>query len=275
MTAKSHPQQAGSGSKKHSEDPRLYAPCLTLEFRGANALGECYLLTAPLGLRPDSYDGIRHVLIELVSHFVIHKGCAHESYVALHQTKSRETIELFADHAPEWLPETVLGVWTHLPAPRMLTHEALMEIDPSQSASTRMYTLFRVTTGAAARLDAMTTLTGTGTGIQIVSQIETEKLLNNLKELFLDFIKERIFRIFPWYVPLLSMRSLEEPVTVLTTQALSDIALNIRESPEDGGILIFAREPLEDILLRIGCNPIGAREEMRQWRLPGGMCPDT
>jgi hypothetical protein len=131
-----------------------------------------------------------------------------------------------------------------------------------------MYTLFRVTTGAIACQDAMATMAGTGTGIQIVSQVETEKLLNNMKELFLDFIKERIFRIFPWYVPLLRMKSLEEPLTAITEQALTGITLYIRESPEDGGVLILSREPLEEVLLQIGCQRIDLTEVVWQWRLP-------
>jgi hypothetical protein len=267
MTGKSHQQQTGTGDNQN-KDARLYAPCLTLEYRGADALGECYLLTAPLGLRPDSYDGMRRFLNNLISHFVMHKGCAHESYVALHQTKSREIFELFADHAPAWLPETILGVWTHLPPPRMMTSEALMEMDPRLPGGTRIYTLFRVTTGANACLDAMATMTGTGTGIQIVSQMETEKLLNNLKELFLDFIKERIFRIFPWYVPLLRMESLEESITALTEQALTGIALYIRDSPEDGGVLIFSREPLQEILSHMGCQRVDLTQAACEWRLP-------
>lgn len=262
MTQKAHTQQT------EADENRLYAPCLTLEHRGINTLGECYLLTAHLGLRPDSYDGMRQFLVNLVSHFVMHKGCAHESYVALHQTKSREVFELFADHAPAWLPETILGVWTHLPAPRMMTAEALMEMDPRSPAGMRMYTLFRVTTGMRACLDAMSTMVGTGTGIQIVSRVEADKLLCNLKDLFLDFVKERLFRIFPWYIPLLTMKSLEEPIAALTEQALVNISLYIRESPEDGGILILSREPLEEILLRIGCQPADSTQRMKQWRLP-------
>lgn len=269
MTEKSHQQSANNENHEHKEDIRLYAPCLALEQRGATALGNCYVLTAPLGLRPDSYDGIRRFLSNLVSHFVMNKGCVHESYVALHQMRLQETNELFADHAPAWLPETVLGVWTHLPAPRMMTSEALMEMDPASPSSMRMYTLFRVTTGANACLDAMETMAGTGTGIQILSEIDSERLLRNLKDIFLDFLKERIFRIFPWYIPLLTMKSLEEPIAALTGRALQHIPLYIRESPEDGGILMLSREPLDETLLRIGCQPIDEIHETVKWKLPG------
>jgi|GEM_PF-2313536 len=249
------------------EDLRPYAPCVTLEKRGSSALGECYLLPAPLGLRPDSYDAMRRFLADLIYPFIRDRGCVHESYVALNQTKKRETNELFQDHARKWLPETVLGVWTHLPPPRMMTAENLIEMDPRSPEGMRVHSLFRVTTGADACMDAVTTMAGTGTGIQIVSTLEAEKLLQNWRDLFLDFIKERIFRIFPWYIPLLRLKSLEEPIADLTTQALANIVLYIRESPEDGGLLILSHEPLEETFLRMGCLPVDRTTGAMQWKL--------
>jgi len=64
------------------------------------------------------------------------------------------------------------------------------------------------------------------------------------------------------------MKSLEEPITALTEQALTGIALYIRESPEDGGILIFSRESFEEVLLHMGCERIDSTQEVRRWRLP-------
>jgi len=249
-------------------DLRPYSPCVILKPCGSSSLGETYLIPAPTGLRPDSYDSVRRFLNELISHFATGGDYFHESYVALHQTRSRETIELFTDHAPKWLPETVLGVWTHLPPPRMMTSEALMELDFKPSGDARMHMLFRVTTGPDACFDAMMTMAGTGTSIQIVSQIETEELLLNWRDLFLEFIQERIYRIFPWYIPLLRMESMEEPIAALTGRALTNVVLYIRESPEDGGLLVLARKPLEEIFLRIGCLPIDPTSGLRQWKLP-------
>lgn len=254
--------------EEKNEDLRPYAPCLMLEERDTNVLGECYLLPAPLGLRPDSYDAMRRFLVDLVSHFVQQRGCSHQGYVALAQTRTRLTNELFSDHARKWLPESVLGVWTHLPPPRLMTSDDLMEMDPMSTSGPRLHTLFRVTTGAEACMDAMTTMAGTGTGIQIVSQMEAEKLLRNWKDIFLGFIKERIFRIFPWYVPLFRLKSLDEPMTELTGQALAGITLYIRESPEDNGLLIISREPLEEVLVHAGCQPIDLDNGNRQWELP-------
>jgi hypothetical protein len=64
------------------------------------------------------------------------------------------------------------------------------------------------------------------------------------------------------------MKSSEEPITALTEQALTGITLYIRESPEDGGILILSREPLEEILLHMGCQRIDLTQGLGQWRLP-------
>jgi hypothetical protein len=64
------------------------------------------------------------------------------------------------------------------------------------------------------------------------------------------------------------MKSLEGPLTAITEQALTGITLYIRESPEDGGVLILSREPLEEVLLQIGCQRIDLTEVVWQWRLP-------
>lgn len=151
------------------------------------------------------------------------------------------------------------------------SHDDFRSIDGDGSRISGEYAdpySFRITTGTSACLDAMEIMAGTGTGIQIVSGIDTEKLLRNLRDLFLDFIKERIFRMFPWYVPLLTVKSLEDPITQLTEQAVTNISLYIRESPEDGGILILSHEGLEEVFLQMGCQSIDLTQDARQWRLP-------
>jgi hypothetical protein len=249
-----------------SDDPRPYAPCVALEQRAVTPLGEVYLLPTPSGLRPDSYDHVRRFLVDVVTYFTMRLGCTHESYIALHQSGARETIALFGSHAPSWLPETILGVWPHLPAPSMMTSEALMESRSPKDM--RMYTLFRITAGGDACIDAMSTMLGTGTGIQILTRKDTDSFLRNQREIFLNFIKESLYRVFPWYIPLLAMKSLEEPITPLTEESLTNVTLYIRESPEEKGVLILAREPLDEVLLWTGCNPVDLADGSKQWRLP-------
>jgi hypothetical protein len=132
--------------------------------------------------------------------------------------------------------------------------EDMENIESASGTGPMLNSVFRVTAPANARLDAMTTMLGTGCGLQLVSHVESTVLLRGLKELFLGFIQDRVFRIFPWYVPLIEQAALGESMEPFTTSLLSGISLYIRESPEDGGILIVSAQPLAEIFAQFGCK---------------------
>jgi hypothetical protein len=87
-----------------------------------------------------------------------------------------------------------------------------------------------------------------------VSHVESAVLLRDLKGLFLGFIQDRVFRIFPWYVPLIERAALAESMEPFTASVLRGISLYIRESPEDDGILIVSAQPLAEIFTQLGCK---------------------
>jgi hypothetical protein len=237
---------------KKVNDLRTYLPIRELSFEGQSDGFEYYLIPAPLGLRPDSYEPARTFLLELVSYFTVRLGCSHESFIQMSHVREQETTHLFADHARNWIPETVLGVWTHRPAPRMRRMEDMEDIESATGMPPVLHSVFRVTADANARLDAMTTMAGTGCGLQLVSHVDSLVLLQDLKELFLSFIQDRVFRIFPWYVPLIEKAALIESMEPLASSTLRGISLYIRESPEDGGILIVSAQPLAEIFAQLG-----------------------
>jgi hypothetical protein len=239
-----------------TEDIRPYVAVTDLEYQGRAEGLDCYRIPSPSGLRPDSYDRARRFLESLVSYLTTRLGCDHESFVQMGQATDRPTAHLFADHARQWIPEMGLGVWPHRPPPRQWMAEDLEDMDPESGMPTLLYSLYRVTAPGNARLDAMTVMAGTGTGLQIMTRMEGAKLFHDLKDLFLGFIQDRVFRIFPWYVPLLDKAALVEPMNPLTVHAMRGISLYIRESPEDGGILIVSAEPLTEIFTQLGCERI-------------------
>jgi hypothetical protein len=239
-----------------TEDIRPYAAVKDLEYQGQAAGFECYSIPLRSGLRPDSYDPVRAFLEDLVSYFTARLGCNHESFVQIGKPRDQAATRLFSENARRWIPETGLGVWPHRPAPRMWKAEDLEELDPNSGMTTLLHSLFRVTADANARLSAMTTMAGTGCGLQLISRTESAALLRDLKELFLGFIQDRVFRIFPWYVPLIEKAVLVEPIEPLAVNALRGISLYMRESPEDGGILILSAEPLAEIIAQLGCKQI-------------------
>jgi hypothetical protein len=241
---------------KAAEDIRAYVPVTDLLYEKSVGGFHCYLIPAPTGLRPDSYDPARAFLERLVSYFTARLGCHHESFIPISRGRDPQAMRRFTIHARKWIPETGQGVWPHRPAPRMMTPEDMENIESPASAPSIMNTVFRVTTDANARLDAMTVMTGTGCGLQLVSNVEGTVLLRNLKDLFLGFIEDRVFRILPWYVPLIEKAVLTEPIAQLAVNAMRSISLYIRESPEDGGILIVSVEPLTEIISLLGCEQI-------------------
>jgi len=251
-----------------AEDIRPYAAVTDLEYQGRAEGFECYRIPSPLGLRPDSYDRVRLFLEELVSYFTARLDCSHESFIQMGKTRDQAATRLFSDHARDWIPETGLGVWPNRPAPRMWKMEDLEDMDQTSGMPTLLHSLFRVTAGGNARLNAMTVMAGTGCGLQLVSRADGAVLLRNLKELFLGFIEDRVFRIFPWYVPLLDKAALMEPLASLTVQAMQGSSLYIRESPEDGGILIVSAQPLTEIVAQMRCEQV-EYEPMPKWKLGG------
>lgn len=255
-----------SEKKQTWQDVRKYLPVTDLYFEGYRSGLHCYFIPAPRGLRPDSYDGARMFMLELVSYFTSRLGCNHESFIQIGQARDQTTAHLFSENARSWMPETGLGVWPHRPAPRMWKTEDMENIESASGNGPLLNSLFRVTADAKIRLGAMTTMAGTGSGLQIISHLDSAKLLSNMKEVFLGFIQDRVFRIFPWYVPLIEKAMLTEPTELLAADAMRGVTLYIRESQEDEGVLILSIESLDDILVRTGCKQMEYANKSK-WKL--------
>jgi hypothetical protein len=249
-----------------NEDIRSFLPVNEMHFQGSGGGFDCYLIPCPRGLRPDSYDPARKFLEELVSWHTVRRGYHHESFLHIDKSTDKSATRAFSIHARHWIPETGLGVWPHRPAPRMRKLEDLEDLDPSSGMPPLLNSLFRVTAPANARFDAMSIMTGTGCSLQLVSNIEGPVLLRGLKEIFLGFIQDRVFRIFPWYVPLMEKSVLAEPIAPLALSVMRGISLYIRESAEDGGILIISAEPLAGVLPHLGCKQI-EHGAIPKWKL--------
>ncbi|WP_158942849.1 hypothetical protein [Granulicella sp. S190] len=228
---------------------------------------EYWIVPCPLGARPDSYDALRQFLESLVAYMSRELGCSHESFIALSRKADPSAKFLFAENARHWNPETGLGVLPHQPPPRMIRAADVSDLDPENLPQV-MHTLFRVKKAGNVRLNAMTTMLGTGSGLQILSRLDGTKLLNALKDEHLELIEDPLYRIFPWYVPLLDKAALDEPLIPRTIEVTRRITLYIRESPEDGGVLIISSEPLTGLVEQFGCKQLDYGKNP-QWTLEG------
>lgn len=255
-----------SRTEVEQDDLRMYVPVDRLVLKGTPSGYEHWFVPCPVGAHPDSYHALRQFLEMLVLHFIRNLGCSHESFISLSRNADRSANVLLGDNARHWLPQTGLGVWVHRPAPRLLRGSDVEDLDP-ENLPQPMPILLRVQKPGPARLQAMTTMLGTGSGLQLVSRLEEKRLLRSLQEYHLGIITERVYRIFPWYVPLLENASLPEELPQQTLDALQGITLYFRESPEDGGVILLSTEPLRGLFEVMGCTRVDYGEE--SWNLPG------
>jgi hypothetical protein len=252
------------------DDLRMYVPVERLVLKGTPDDYEHWFVPCPIGARSDSYDALRQFLEALALRFIRDLGCSHESFIALSRNADRSANLLLGENARHWIPQTGLGVWVHRPAPRMIRGSDVDDLDPENLPQV-MSTLLRVQSEGKMRLHAMTTMLGTGCGLQLVSRLDGKRLLRSLQEHYLNIIEDRIYRIFPWYVPLLENASLQDSVAQQTFDALQGVTLYIRESPEDEGVVLLSTEPLRGILEALGCTRQDHEnhESKENWKLPG------
>jgi hypothetical protein len=217
---------------------------------------------------PALYEAANTLLEKLIGHFVGEHGCCHEGFIQ-GQFKERATTHLFADSARRWLPEIGLGVWPHRRLPHMLSEDDFENLDPTAGMRLPMYSTYRVTGDASVKVEAMRTMMGTGSGLQILGTINSEYVLSNLNQVFLSAITDRVYRVFSLYVPLIELAALEEPVAPLTSECMAGIRLYIRESWEDKGILLISREPLAEVFQNFGCTRLDRMHTQKEtWRIP-------
>lgn len=239
---------------KEAVETRPFLPVTEIHLQGRGGGFDCYRIPCPRGLRPDSYDPARRFLQELVSWYTMRLGCHHESFLHISRSTDKDAVRAFSLNARNWIPQTGLGVWPHRPPPRTWKFEDLEDLDQSSGMPPLLNSLFRVTADSVARIDAMTLMTGLGCALQLISRTEGAVLLRDLRELFLQFIQDRVFRIFPWYVPLMESSLLVDPIAPLVVSSMRGISLYVRESLGDGGIIIISADPLVDVLVHLGCT---------------------
>ena len=106
-----------------------------------------------------------------------------------------------------------------------------------------MHTVFHVSAGGEAAAHARDEMVGSGTVIHALHTDSSEKYLAAMRELLWPRITEEALRGHPFYVPLLEARSLQHASANTLDSWMGPASVYIRESVEDGGILIICAVP--------------------------------
>ncbi len=156
---------------------------------------------------------------------------------------------LLSANGRQWMPESGLGVWPDREPPRLWTPADFTDRNFGDSLPELMYVVYYIS-GQNAAAHAWESTFGSGASAHLVLNKTPEQFHLDLNHELSARIQEEAFKNQPFYFPLLDARSLERARAGDLDRWLQGVLLYIRESVEDRGILVLAREPHASPLFR-------------------------
>jgi hypothetical protein len=236
----------GSASDRKFAPARLLVKTIALPW-------ECFLLpVSAFPLQDEEVSTAGTFLKDITSEVSARWQLASEVCVQVEQSDETEYRLLHAKHAAKWIPEVGLGVWPDREPPAVWTKEEFMNVAPGEKLRPMMYQVLRITTSQEARQQARDLMLKYGPALEIMTSDDSDTFLKKTTALLLPPIKDPSYTCFPFYVPLLEVKSLIGASPEQLEAWFCGASLYIRESFEDKGILIVSREPFGPILEKLG-----------------------
>jgi hypothetical protein len=189
-----------------------------------------------------------------------------EAFVQCPPLAKIQQMERLARQAREWQPMSGLGIWPDREPPTSLTLADIVKLLPGQRPRIDSYKLSRISASGKTREQAWTSLLETGAVLLILTTDDTATFLEKTKDVLLPPIKDESFRHSSFYVPLLECKSFGSARPEQLESWFCGASLYVRESTEDGGVLIASREPLRPILESLGGRI--ADGSHAEWQVP-------
>lgn len=152
-------------------------------------------------------------------------------------------------HAPAWMPDFGAGVWLDAPPPRLWAPEDFMNIGPGELLPPPVLTAIRLRAPAAAQEQAWMQLGGRGCYMEFTVSGDAEAFFERQAEAYRSWIEEPMIAAQPFFVPLVKGLSFDSELFAARQRHIDPVLVYVRESAEDDGLLILAREKLDEKLL--------------------------
>jgi hypothetical protein len=216
---------------------------------------ECYLLpVSEFPLKDEELPAVTKLILNLTEELAAQKHLSSEVFVQVEQSDETDYRRLFAVHARDWIPEVGLGVWPDREPPAVWTPEEFMNAAPTGTLRPLFYQVLRITTSPKARREARDLMIKYGPALEIMTSDETDTFLEKARRLLLPPITDPSYTCYPFYVPLLEVKSLTAASAEQLTEWFCGASLYLRESFEDTGVLIASSIPMKEILGRAGAQ---------------------
>lgn len=199
----------------------------------------------------------RELVRRVTGQLLKHTGGRLETFLQLTQLHLGDGAQRVSSHGKEWIPAMGLGVWPDREPPHAWTMTELRDLVPTDNLRPLMDIALHVTRSEQGG-NVCEVMLGLGTILQfVVPSIHGEDFFAASKQLLLPPIKDPSYTSFPFYVPLFEAKSVAKATESQLESWLCGATACVRESPEDQGILIFAKAPMEQILSQAGVKSEG------------------
>lgn len=148
-------------------------------------------------------------------------------------------------NAQSWMPDFGAGVWLDAPPPRLWTPEDFMNIGPGEMLPPPVLTAIRLRSPQIDYEQAWMQLGGRGCFMEFTVGGGADAFFQSQAEAYRSWIEEPMIAAHTFFVPLTKAASFESELYASREQHSGPILTYVRESAEDEGLLILAREKIE------------------------------
>ena len=146
-----------------------------------------------------------------------------------------------------WRIDVGLGYWPEREPPTLWTREEFMNLDIGEMPRPLMHQVFGINKGLPAIQEAFDLLVGLGPMVFTLSEDSPQKVKERATAQFKPLIREPALRMFAWNYPLLCAATFEDKHAQRLNEWTCGIHFFLRESPEEKGIFIASKRPLERV----------------------------
>jgi len=229
------------------------------------------VIVAPTGeypMAPGDAERLNGFVDAALDHLCRPEDLQEETFIQLAQAHHEDGPARISGNGRTWLPSIGLGVWPDREPPKLWTEDDFKGLDAGEQVRTLMYQTLRVTGEAEARAHARRTMLGLGCALTFgLPPAAADGFKERRRAELLTPITDTTFTCFPEYVPLLEAKSFRDTPLETLDRWMCGAAVYVRESAEDNGLLIAARQPLAPVLQALGAKAAESPGAAK-WSLP-------
>ncbi len=175
-----------------------------------------------------------------------------ESFLQVNELHLGDGADLVQEHGVDWMPSIGLGIWPDREPPKPWTRDDFEQLEVGQTVRPLMHQVVRLGGEPAARRHARTVMLGKGSYLELMIERDGDAMLARFQQALGDKLVDPMFKGFPFVCPLLDAAGVKSAKPDDLERWLAGAHLYARDSPEDKGLLLVSKHPLDDIFKALG-----------------------